>query len=119
MILNAIDSLLDPISINLTILDNPLNFWQTITQLQPDLLILDVSMPHFTGIELCQLLRNDIRWRELPILFFTIHNDLSTVHQILTAGANDYISKAQADSELLFKIFNHLNRGQLLTSLVQ
>ena len=118
-ILAAISNLLDPLSINLTILDNPLNFWQTIADLKPDLLILDVNMPHFTGIELCQLLRNDLRWRELPILFFTVHNDLNTVHQILTAGANDCISKILAPTELAPKIFNHLNRGQLLTSLAQ
>ncbi len=117
-ILAAIDNLLDPLKIDLTILNNPLNFWQTIDRLKPDLLILDVNMPHFSGIELCQLLRNDLRWRELPILFFTVHNDLNTVHQILTAGANDCISKVVSPTELVPKIFNHLNRGQLLTSLI-
>lgn len=116
-ILAAIDNLLNPLKIDLTILDNPLNFWQTIDRLKPDLLILDVNMPHFSGIELCQLLRNDLRWRELPILFFTVHHDLNTVHQILTAGANDCISKVVSPAELVPKIFNHLNRGQLLTSL--
>lgn len=116
--LAAIANLLDPLTINLTILDNPLNFWQTIEGLKPDLLILDVKMPHLSGIELCQLLRNDLRWRELPILFFTVHNDLDTVYKILTAGANDCISKTLAPTELVPKIFNYLNRGQLLTSLV-
>lgn len=118
-ILAAIDNLLNPLKIELTILDNPLDFWQTIDRLKPDLLILDVNMPYFSGIELCQLLRNDLRWRELPILFFTVHNDLNTVHQILTAGANDCISKVVSPTELVPKIFNHLNRGQLLTSLVR
>ncbi len=117
-ILAAIDNLLNPLKIELTILDNPLDFWQTIDRLKPDLLILDVNMPHFSGIELCQSLRNDLRWRELPILFFTVHHDLNTVHQILTAGANDCISKVVSPSELVPKIFNHLNRGQLLTSLI-
>ncbi|PSB06884.1 hypothetical protein C7B62_21555 [Pleurocapsa sp. CCALA 161] len=117
-ILAAIDNLLNPLKIELTILDNPLDFWQIIDRLKPDLLILDVNMPHFSGIELCQSLRNDLRWRELPILFFTVHHDLNTVHQILTAGANDCISKVVSPSELVPKIFNHLNRGQLLTSLI-
>lgn len=117
-ILAAIDNLLDSQTIELTILDNTRDFWQTIDRLQPDLLILDVSMPHLNGIELCQLLRNDLRWRELPILFFTVHSDLDTVHQILSAGANECISKILAPSELVPKIFNHLNRGQLLASLV-
>ena len=116
-ILSAIANLLDPLKIELTILDNPLDFWQTIDRQEPDLLILDVNMPYFSGIELCQLLRNDRRWRELPVLFFTVYDDLNTVHQILTAGANDCVNKILAPSELVPKIFNHLNRSQLLTSL--
>ena len=116
-ILSAIANLLNPLKIELTILDNPLNFWQTIDCKEPDLLILDVNMPYFSGIELCQLLRNDRRWRELPVLFFTVYDDLNTVHQILTAGANDCVNKILAPSELVPKIFNHLNRSQLLTSL--
>lgn len=117
-ILAVIKNLLNPLKIDLTVLDNSLDLWQIIPKLKPDLLILDVAMPHLNGIELCQLLRNDCRWRELPILFLTIHNDLSTVQEILRAGGNDCINKITTSSELVPKIFNHLNRGQLLTSLV-
>ncbi|MGF1588406.1 MAG: response regulator [Pleurocapsa sp.] len=116
-ILAVIKNLLNPLKIDLTVLNNSLDLWQMITELEPDLLILDVAMPHLNGIELCQLLRNDYRWRELPILFLTIHNDLNTVQQILRAGGNDYISKTQTSSQLIPTIFNHLNRDQLLTSI--
>ena len=113
-ILAIIRNLIEPWRIDLTTLDNPQHFWQIIAELDPDLLILDVTMPYFNGIELCQLVRNDPRWRKLPILFFTVHNDLNTIHQVLTAGANDCISKTFVQSELVIKILNHLNRGQLL-----
>ncbi|VEP12614.1 conserved hypothetical protein [Hyella patelloides LEGE 07179] len=115
-VLAAIDSLLDPLNIELTVLDNPLNFWRFIAEFKPDLLILDFAMPQLTGIELCQLVRNDPRWRELPILFLTIHNDLGTMQQILSAGANDCISKTLVQSELIPKIFNHLDRRQFYYS---
>lgn len=117
-VLNAVQGIVNSAKINLTALDNPLNFWQIAPQLEPDLLILDVAMPHFTGIELCQLLRNDPRWRELPILFLTAHNDLNTLRQILRAGADDCINKTLAPSELVPKIFNYLDRRQLLPSLI-
>ncbi|MEL6788750.1 MAG: response regulator, partial [Cyanobacteria bacterium J06607_15] len=119
-ILDAVSGLVDSTKIDLTVLDNPSNFWQIISQLKPDLLILDVAMPHFTGIELCQLLRNDPdpRWRELPILFLTVHNDLNTLRQILSAGADDCIYKTLASSELVPKIFNCLDRRQLLPTLL-
>ncbi|MEL7420962.1 MAG: response regulator [Cyanobacteria bacterium J06555_3] len=119
-ILDAVSGLVDSTKIDLTVLDNPSNFWQIISQLKPDLLILDVAMPHFTGIELCQLLRNDPdpRWRELPILFLTVHNDLNTLRQILSAGADDCIYKTLASSELVPKIFYCLDRRQLLPTLL-
>ena len=117
-VLNVVRGLINSTNIDLTALDNPSNFWQIILQLEPDLLILDVAMPDFTGIELCQLLRNDPRWRELPILFLTVHNDPNTLHQILSAGADDCINKALAPTELLPKILNCLDRRQLLPSLI-
>ena len=117
-VLDAVQSLVNSANIDLTALDNPLNFWQIIPQLKPDLLILDVAMPHFTGIELCQLLRNDPSWRELPILFLTVHNDLNTLRQILRAGGDDCISKTLAPLELAPKVFNYLDRRQLLPSLI-
>ncbi|MEL7078185.1 MAG: hypothetical protein AAGM46_19965, partial [Cyanobacteria bacterium J06582_2] len=65
-------------------------------------------------------LRNDPdpRWRELPILFLTVHNDLNTLRQILSAGADDCIYKTLASSELVPKIFNCLDRRQLLPTLL-
>lgn len=115
-ILAVIRNLIEPWGIDLTTLDDPAQFWQRIVELNPDLLILDVSMPHCTGIELCQLVRNDHRWHELPILFFTVHNDLTTLHKVLTAGANDCISKTFAQSELVTKVLSHLNRRELQRS---
>ena len=116
-ILAVIRNLIEPWGIDLTTLDNPAQFWQIIAELDPDLLILDISMPHCTGIELCQLVRNDHRWHELPILFFTVHNDLTTLHKVLTAGANDCISKTFAQSELVTKVLSHLNRRELLRAI--
>ncbi|MEM7760391.1 MAG: response regulator, partial [Cyanobacteria bacterium P01_A01_bin.40] len=113
----VIQTLLSPAKINLTSLKNPLDFWRVTIKTKPDLLILDVAMPDLNGIELCQLIRNDPRWCRLPILFFTIHHDLPTVQQILTAGGNDYISKTQTQSALVAKVLHHLDRSQILSSL--
>ena len=116
-VLDKVRGLVNSTNIDLTVLDDPLDFWRIISKINPDLLILDVAMPHFTGIELCQLLRNDPRWKELPILFLTVHNDLNTLRQILSVGADDCINKTFAPLELVPKIFNCLDRSQLLSTL--
>jgi DNA-binding response OmpR family regulator len=83
----------------------------------PDLLVLDLKMPHFSGVELCQVLRNMPQWHWLPILFLTAHTDERTINQMFTAGANEYISKTVSQSELMTRILNCLERSFLHQSL--
>lgn len=68
-------------------------------QLQPNLILLDLSMPGLGGLEVVSLLR-----RSLPsarILILTMHDDESYVRQALREGASGYLLKKAADNELL------------------
>lgn len=76
-------------------------------------------MPHLSGIELCQVVRNDPHWEELPVLVLTAHTDANTVCQLFTAGADDYVSKPIVGPELINRIFNRLERSRLLHSLAE
>ena len=107
-------ALLEPWGIQLVTLDDPRKFWQTLEATTPDLLILDVEMPHMKGIELCQVVRNDRRWSSLPILFLTMHSDADTMRQVFEVGADDFVSKPIVGPELLTRILNRLERSRLL-----
>ena len=117
IILSALRPLLDPWGVRVTGLDDPRRFWQLLNATQPDLLILDVEMPQFNGIELCQAVRIDPTWQELPILFLTAHRDAETLHQVFAAGADDYVTKPIVGPELLTRITNRLERSRLLQTL--
>ena len=91
-------------------LDNPLNFWGTLETMEPDVLIFDVEMPSLSGIELCQVVRNDPRTNGLLIFFITAHTDAETMRRVFAAGADDYLSKPIIGSELVTRIFNRLER---------
>lgn len=45
--------------------------WETLQQVQPDLIITDYDMPGMTGVELCRLIRNDQGLKEIPIVLLT------------------------------------------------
>ena len=81
---------------------------------EPDLLVLDVEMPDVNGLELCQLLRSDPDWSQLPVLFLTAHVDAKTQHQVFAIGADDYMSKPVVASELAARVLNRLQRVQSL-----
>jgi diguanylate cyclase (GGDEF)-like protein len=114
MVLRLARTLLEPWGLQVTTLNNPLQFWDKLQATQPDLLVLDVQMPEIDGIELCQMLRNDARWAWLPILFLTGDRNPDTIQQIFAAGADDYVSKPVVAPELITRIFNRLERTRLL-----
>ncbi|HEY9649179.1 MAG TPA: response regulator [Coleofasciculaceae cyanobacterium] len=118
-VLTALSTLLEPWGLHVTALAEPQQFWQVLSDCAPDLLILDIEMPGFSGIELCQVVRNDPRWSELPVLFLSGHNDAEIVHQVFAAGADDYVQKPIVGPELIARILNRLNRTRILHKFAQ
>ena len=112
-LLDYLRTLLEPWGFNLTLLNNPQQFWETLEQTVPDLLVLDVAMPELSGIDLCQVVRNDPRWSELPILFMSARTDAETVHRVFSAGADDYVNKPIVGPELVARVLNRLERSQI------
>lgn len=88
----------------------PLLFWQRLEEVNPDLLILDLEMPHVSGIELCKVVRSHPRYGSLPIVFLTGMREAETVESLFRAGADDYVLKPVVGNELLRRIQDRLQR---------
>ncbi|MEO1005054.1 MAG: response regulator [Cyanobacteria bacterium J06638_38] len=112
--LDALRSLLKPWGIRVNTLEQPSRFWEVLQVSQPDLVILDVEMPAINGIELCQALRSDPDWQELPVLFLTAKQDAKTIQQIFASGGDDYICKPVVGAELIARINNRQERSRLI-----
>jgi DNA-binding response OmpR family regulator/HPt (histidine-containing phosphotransfer) domain-containing protein len=122
VLLEVVRSLLEPWGLKITTLTNPQQFWQVLEATAPDILILDIEMPQVSGIELCQIVRNDAYWSDLPILFLTAHTDSDTVNQVFSVGADDFVCKPIVGPELVTRIINRLDRSRLsrrLTKVMQ
>jgi DNA-binding response OmpR family regulator len=116
-VLDFLRSLLEPWGFKLTLLDDPLQFWDTLEQSAPELLLLALEMPELSGIDLCQVVRNDPRWSELPVLLLSTHTNSQMVHQVFTSGADDYINKPIVGPELIARVLNRVERVQILRKL--
>ncbi|WP_292746800.1 response regulator [Nostoc sp. NMS4] len=114
-----LQTLLNPWGLKAIALEDPRQFWETLEAVAPDMLILDVELPYTNGIELCQLVRNDSRWSELPILFLTVHSDAEMVNQVFSIGADDFVSKPIIGTELVTRIVNRLERMKLRQRVTQ
>jgi diguanylate cyclase (GGDEF)-like protein len=113
-VLAMLRSLLTPWGLSVMTLDQPQQFWETLEATEPDLLILDIEMPTISGIELCQVVRNDPRWSSLPIMILTAHTDAAMVNQVFAAGVDDFVSKPIVGPELVTRTINRLERTRFL-----
>jgi DNA-binding NarL/FixJ family response regulator len=69
---------------------------------QPDLLILDISMPKLTGIEAVSKVKK--LYPEIKILMLTMHKNKQYFYHAMSAGADGYLMKEDSDEELLLAI---------------
>lgn len=112
-LLDYLATILKPWGFNVVLLDDPQQFWQILEKTKPDLLMLDIFMPEVNGIELCQVVRNDWQWSELPVLMLSAHRDTELVQQVFMAGADDYIQKPIVEPELIARVLNRIERYRL------
>jgi len=78
--------LLERRGLHVTTFTDPMQVWDALEEINPDLLILDVEMPHLNGLELCKVVRGDPHWEFLPIVFLSAQTDAGTI-QRLAQGA--------------------------------
>lgn len=73
-----------------------------------DLILMDIQMPVLDGLEATRRIRQDPRWRELPILAMTAHAMNGDRERCLDAGMNGYISKPVHPTHLLRVLSDYL-----------
>lgn len=71
---------------------------------QPDLILLDIMLPHLSGLDACQLLKKDSRTARIPIIFLSAKSKISDITSGLSIGADDYIPKPFDYKELLARV---------------
>lgn len=90
--------------------------WGHVQEHDPDLIILDVSLPDGDGFEFCDKLRQDSF--KVPIIFLTGKGDMGNKLYGLELGADDYIVKPFEPAELIARSKTVLRRFRISGSLV-
>lgn len=91
--------------------ENGYQLIQLAQEQMPDLLLVDLMMPHLDGYEAIRQLRNDTRTGHIPMLILTARNNPTDVVVGFETGADDYITKPFRTDELLARIKSHLRRA--------
>ncbi|MEP0134204.1 MAG: response regulator [Eudoraea sp.] len=75
----------------------------------PDIIVSDIMMPYFSGIELIDYVRNQLN-SKIPIIIISSAGNEENVLSAFELGANDFISKPVSPSELLVRVGRELNK---------
>lgn len=89
------------------------NGLQMIETFIPDLIITDLMLPDFTGIELIEKLRNIDGLSETPVIIITGNDKPETFRTSMNRGADDYLSKPFKAQELYDSIASQLHKKEI------
>jgi twitching motility two-component system response regulator PilH len=78
------------------------------TSAHPDLVVLDVIMPHKNGYQVCRQLKNDPQTHDIKIILFTIQNQQADCLWGMHQGADAYLAKPFHEAELLATVARFL-----------
>jgi putative two-component system response regulator len=84
----------------------------------PDLVLLDITMPGMSGLEVCRWFKQDERLRSIPIIFISGLTGTEDKVEAFRAGGVDYVSKPFQEQEVLARIETHLHLRRLQIALV-
>ena len=85
---------------------------QTMAARPPELLVLDLMLPHVDGLEVCRLVRSNEATAAMPIIMLTARAEESERIVGLELGADDYLTKPFSPNELVARVRALLRRAQ-------
>jgi len=113
MVAEALKSLLAPEFDLVGVVEDGRALVEAAGTLWPDVIVADVTMPHLNGIDALLQLRQ--RGDRTPVVFLTMHRDVSFARRALEAGASGFVLKHSAPAELTAAIRAALQGGTYLT----
>lgn len=112
----AVQAYLEDSNFTVDVASNAKQGWELLQQNLPDLVITDIMMPGVDGYQFLQQMREDPRFKALPVVFLTAKGMKSDRIQGYQAGCDAYLSKPFDPEELVVIVKNLLARQAALRS---
>lgn len=87
---------------------------EQIELIQPEIVLLDVEMPDVSGLEICQVIRDNPALKSTRVIFATVHEDDHTEYLSFKSGADDYLVKPFNMNICRFRVQNQIRLYYLM-----
>ena len=108
-ILELIEAYLDPLELRILTAKDGQDTLDVVERERPGLILLDIMMPRRSGFEVCRILKEDSRFREIPIVMITALNEAADIERARESGADHYLTKPVNKHELIEQVSKLLN----------
>ncbi|MBO4668304.1 MAG: response regulator transcription factor [Bacilli bacterium] len=109
-IFDLIEETLDVNDFNSQGFEEPLKMLQVIQKQKPDLIVLDLMLPHMSGYDVIEILQNKKEYNAIPIIIVSAKSAESDIVKGLDMGASDYITKPFGIREFVSRIKTNLRK---------
>ncbi len=115
-ILELLEAYLEPLELEVSLAADGQVALDKVESAAPDLILLDVMMPKQSGFEVCRTLKEDARYRDIPIIMITALNEVGDQERAAECGADHFLCKPVNKLELLKRVrgllkLRHLKRN--------
>ena len=106
-----LQAFLESLPVKLVTAGDGLEALARVAEHQPDLILLDIMMPHMSGFQVCKRLKADPKTTDIQILMVTALNELGDIETATECGTDDFVSKPVNKFELLTRVKSLLARA--------
>ncbi|MEP0886595.1 PAS domain S-box protein, partial [Trichocoleus sp. ST-U3] len=92
---------------------------ESVESILPDLILLDIMMPHMDGYDLCSVLKASPTTKDIPVIFISALDEAFDKIKSFSVGGADYITKPFQVEEVLARVENQLRIGRLSRQLAE
>lgn len=85
----------------------------------PDLILLDIIMPELNGFEVCRMLKESPKSKDIPVIFLTARAETEDIVKAFRMGAVDYVTKPFNSDELMARVRTHLELKRVRESQIE
>ncbi len=98
---------------------DPADVLETLNDFEPELLLLDLYMPSCNGTEMAQVIRQDNKFNDLPIVFLSTESGRQLQLAAMQSGADDFLQKPITNNELIAAVTIRAARFRALRQLIR
>ena len=95
----------------LSLCDNKSEFFELLNKKKFDIILLDINMPDISGLEICKELKQNDKFKHIPVIFVTAFTDIHKIDEGFSLGAVDYVVKPFKPYELKIRIDAHVKNS--------